>query len=326
MKVLFISPDMSDLNKVRCYTDVWSHFLAREFVEAGIDLQYDPILDLRKFHQHPMELYRHYETMKLDGIDHVFGTGLRYFSTLPHQIGNFLRKHIPGAVMQYNDGQIIDRQERVDMTFTARGLRNMPAGNMCVGWAADPALLPSAQPFDQLVIVVDHPDYTPNSRRDRTADILDDVTNFVRAGEWKRAWGSVRVRRIIDGGFEDVDTSHDGRLDLPFHRGHIPYPQTCAQYSQTHIFLPTHPESVGLTALEMAVCGALVVAPANFIPPDRMETIRNVTYTKFIPWGEVLHKLNIPLNREVASRNSWSAIGEKIIGFMKGFEKGRVAA
>lgn len=322
MKILYISPDKRDINKVACYTDVWSHYLGKELERRGAELIYSDMVS-RSYHKHPVDVYEHYERMPLDGIDHIFGTGLRYFSTLPSQVGSMLRRRIPGAVVQFADAPLSMHAGVVDCTFTARALPAMPAGQVCVGWAADDQLLVAQQPFDQLVIVIDHPDYSPGAKRDRTAEITASVMRFVEGGSWKVAWGSVRVRRIVDGGFEDMALDGTRSWNVPtFHRQHVPFPEAVKEYCLTHIFLPTHPESVGLTALEMAMCGAIVVAPKGFIPPDRMATIRHIEFGASITWQQVLQSVSVPASRTVAQRNSWDAVGQRVFNFLDTFKKG----
>jgi hypothetical protein len=312
MKLLLIGPEVKDLHDARNFSGVWSYYLAREFRRRGIALRFAP-------QQKPADALVHYQSMSLGDINHIVALGTRYFTKVPHEVAKELRRRCRGAVTQVHDGPMFS--DLVDCTFMVRDdprayerkRECYGSTNHYVGWAADPELCSPQQPPDEIRILIDHPNLA-KGRVDLTERVLFEVWDCARVFTKK-----VRVRRIVDGGV--VDYNGDELEVEPFHRKGIAYPDICFEYSQAHLFLVTHPESVGMSVLETAMAGALPVVPNGFISPDRLATVRACVYEGAIPWGRAVGMIDIEQSRERALANSWQAVVNRMLSYFEKFKK-----
>jgi len=311
------------------FSGVWAFYLPRELQRCGVEIVRSPLLRPNKIG--PAEIIEHYRSLPLDGVNHVLALGLRYFSTLPPEAGITLRSRLgDGCLAQLHDGSLLDGTP-ADCTFTVRDDGHYhPLGSPNdrherhqrfahhLGWAADPELCRPMQDERTLTILVDHPTFVANSA-DLTLHVLLNVRELVRSGKWRSRFTDVRIRQFVDSDIIDIDPENFSVR--PYNRQGVPYPRACEEYSRAHIFLPTHRESVGLSVIEAATAGALVVSPTGYIPKDRISTVRHIEYENAIPWDAVLKSIDVNASREMAIRNSWPAIAEKVIAYFLGFDR-----
>jgi hypothetical protein len=253
MKILLLHPGRipQSCEDISCFSDVWAYYLAAE-LKRHAKLKLDMIpLTLKD-----QELVNWFAEMHVDSYDAVIAVGLRYFSTVPREIGEVLRKKLyPGFLCQLYDGSRLDN-DPVDITFTfrddsSRYPRDGEANryvrhhsyNSCIGWAADPELNSPAQDPTDLRILVDHTNYGKDSH-DVTIDILAQIKEFVNSGDWSKKYQSVSVRRFVSGGVEDVDLTKIDSVERYDRSKPIPLTQVCKEHSAAHVFCVTHPESV----------------------------------------------------------------------------------
>lgn len=294
MRLLIIGPRVVDIWKARNFSGVWAYYLAREFEKHEIELRYDAQLKLRDL---PIDhVVQHYRDIDLAGVDHVLALGIGYLDRIPAECIRDLKKRCAGLVAQTHDRASI--YSEVDITF---GIRNEPEATdyQCIGWAADQELCKPRQ-SGPCQILIDHPDYGSRDT-DQTAKITASALKFANGR-------NVTVRRIGDGGIRDC-----GRTVPTYTRGHRPYVEMCAEYGRANIFMVTHPESVGLTALECAMAGALVVSPTSFIAPELLSTIRHIAYDGAPPWPTIMRELDIKASRDMAVKNRWSDVADKML-------------
>ncbi len=294
MNLLLIGPCVDNVSDVRNFSGAWAYYLARELRARGVGLRYDP-------QTARTDIVEHYRALDLTGIDHVLALGLAYLDRLPKECVDGLKARCRGMVAQMHDRP--SKESVADLTF---GIRSAPKAECyhCIGWAADPELCQPGQSHDRLTILIDHPDYVRRGT-DRTLEITRSALDFAKG---RAAGKPVVIRSIRDGGVDDSK-----RKVARYHRGHIPYVEMCREYSRADIFMVTHPESVGLTTLECAMAGALVVTPKTFIADEFLATIRHVSYEGKIPWGKVMAELNIEQSRQIAMANSWSRVADRIM-------------
>ena len=321
MKVLILYPGKipASPRHIECFSDVWVYYLTNELKRhLAVDSQSIPS------RLSEGELLKWFENLNVDEYDAIIALGLRYFSTVPREIGETLLKKLnrQGFLCQVHDGSRLNN-DPVDITFTLKDdSTRYPFGsdanryvrhrsyNEYIGWAADPNINVPAQDPENLRILVDHTNYGPNPI-DNTEKILKDIKSFIDNGEWRSRWKSVTVRRFDSGGAVDVDFDNIHNIKK-YDRRAIPFTEICKEHGAAHIFCVTHPESVGLVVLETAMAGALSVAPAGFIPKDRLDTVRAVEYQDSIPWTEVLERIDPKQSRKVALENSWTNVCKRI--------------
>jgi len=285
MKLLIIGPDIRDRRKVKNFTGVQAFYLMRELRARGVDLHF---IDGK--HPDPLNYLRDVDPA---GADHVLALGLRWFTHQPVGCASIIGTKIRGKVTQMHDGLVHDWLSEhmigVDCNFMFRddALRTKSweryaDRNHYIGWAADPDVLYPDQRWDQLRILIDHP-YYKSGTPDITEAVTQDVLAFAHTGKWRDDFKTIKVRRLVNNGAEDV-TLHNCTTKM-FDRKHVPFPDIAREYRKAHVYMVTHKESVGLTCLELGYCGALVVTSHGLIYPDRLETIRHVAYEGVrAPW------------------------------------------
>ena len=311
MKLMVVGPDIRDLRKVKNFTGVQAYYLARELRKRGVELHF-----IQNKNPKPLEYFTDVDGA---GCDHVLALGLRYFTHQPLGCAAMLKTKVPGAVTMLHDGLVHSYLEPylegVDCTFMfrddsvrTRDWERYEKTNHYIGWAADPDVLYPDQRWDQLRILIDHP-YYKSGTPDITEAVTQDVLAFANSRMWRGRFEHINVRRLVNGGAEDATA-----VTNQFDRKHVPFTDIAREYRRTHIFCFTHKESVGLTGLEAAYCGALVIASKGLIYQDRLDTIRHVQYEgSRAPWPEILDRINIEASVKLASIQSWDAVTERML-------------
>ncbi len=301
MRLLLLGQEIRDLRQVRNFSGVYSFFLARALRAAGVDVVFAD----------PSKEGLAYRRLELVGADHIVGMHSRHFDLSPPDCMHALRARFRGKITQLSDRPL--KRQSVDCTFTARDAGGM-AGNHSIGWAADPELCRPAQQPGELMILIDHPDYVERGK-DRTANVMRQVRHLVdNRPLWSDRFDSVAVFEVADGAMERSDL-----VPRTYSRRHIPYAEACFVYSHASLFMVTHKESLGLTVLETAMCGALPVVPQGFVPPDRLCTVRHVEYTGEIDWLGVLDMIDVEASRQAALANSWTAVAGRMLDWFGQF-------
>ena len=313
MKLLIVGPDIQDRRQVKNFTGVYAYYLARELRARGVQMRF---IDAK----HPKPL-SYFGDVDIAGADHVLALGLRYFTHIPIGCATVLKQRIKGAVTQLHDGLVHDwlakHMHDVDCTFMFRDdqtrTRDWPRfakHNHYIGWAADSELLYPGKVPGELRIVIDHP-YYKDGQPDHTASITQDALSFTHTARWRNRYQSVRLRRLVNGGAEDV--TMDNVEGQRFDRRHVSFEEIADEYRRTHVYLVTHKESVGLTCLEMGLCGALVVAPKGFIYPDRLQTVLHVEYDGKVPWDTVLNRIDVGAAAVQAQKQTWARVADRML-------------
>lgn len=322
MKFLLLYPghQPKDIDDLRCFTDVWGYYLGTE-LPRHVTVTHQ-VIPSRLSEE---KLCEWFESLEVTGYDAVLALGLRYFSHAPKSIAQDLRRRLyPGFLCQFYDGSRLDN-DGVDITFTikdeshtAKYLFGTTADryvrhesfNEYIGWAADPELNSSNQRSDHLRLLIDHTNYAQNPI-DRSDDILSQIREFVTSGAWYDDWKSVVVRRFDSGKIVTVDHNDTTPVER-YDRTGLPYRDVCREHGLAHAFFVTHPESVGLVVLETAMAGALTVTPRDFIPQDRLNTVKHVVYDDAIDWKQVLSNINPSACRSFAKKNTWEAVAKRM--------------
>jgi len=322
MKILILHPGRMPTgpDRINCFTDVWTYYLTRE-LRRHLRLEVMAIPgDLTE-----EQLSRWFLDLDIQEYRAIIALGLRYFSTISRSMAEDLHEKIRaqgGFLCQIHDGSRLDN-DPVDITFTIKNDTDKypllseanryvrhHATNVYMGWAADAELNAPAQDAKQLRILVDHTNYGDNPV-DHTQLILSDIKKFRESDLWQRKWNSVQVRRFDSGRVVDVDFDHTDEIQR-YDRRAIPFSEICQEHGAAHVFCVTHPESVGLVVLETAMAGALPVIPREFVPADRLATVRHIQYQKNIPWCAVLQQIDPMACRNTALANSWEQVAKRI--------------
>jgi hypothetical protein len=318
MKLLIVGPDLQDRRRVKNFTGVQAHYLALEFRKRGIELHF-----IESKHPDPLTYFRDVDPM---GCDHVLAFGLRYFTHQPVGCASILGTKVKGKVTQMHDGLVhewlSEHMAGVDCNFMfrddstrVRGWERYEKLNHYIGWAADPDLLYPDQKRGELRILIDHP-YYKQGQPDITEAVTIDAVTFARFGAWQERYKTIKLRRLINGGAEDIDIRHP--QFKPFDRQHVPYDDICTEYRKASVYMVTHKESVGLTCLEMAYCGALVAVSQGLVFQDRLDTFRHVQYQGIrAPWGTILNEIDLWKSAKLAREQTWDKVADRMLSWFE---------
>jgi len=325
VKLLLIAPVVPDVSGIDSFEKVWSHFLSWGLRRRGIELRYAEAFDTSALPK--AEIIRYYRQFDLSDIDHIvsLGTvGLRYFERVPSQVGELLMQRCRGVVVQIHDYARLKASPcHCTFTITKNNVNDKtPKQNRLIGWGADPNLLEPDQDPSELRILVDHPGYgSPKWFFDMSVAVQRDCLDFADSGLWGSRYRSIRLRRHVDGGFEDFTAPSVA----PYRHIGCPWPVLAAEYRKTHVFMMTHREMIGISAIEAAMAGALVVVPRAgptgprrlFVPQDRLDTIRHIVYGHSVPWQIVLDNIHVARSRRQAIEHNWDAVAGNVIRALK---------
>ncbi len=179
-----------------------------------------------------------------------------------------------------------------------------------LGFAANQSLLYPQKNKNVIRILIDHPAYNKKhfATKDRTKFIITSIfeTKFPK---------ELVVRRFING---DVETLVDKNVKVVLYdRKGINILNAYDEYNHADIFFVTHPESMGLSVIECAMAGCLVVTPKSYINAEFLAGLNYVEFdgdsTNKLDWGSIISKLNPKFTRKLALKKSWDVFFSKII-------------
>jgi hypothetical protein len=118
--------------------------------------------------------------------------------------------------------------------------------NVRVGWAADCAVLRPMQSLTTLRVLIDHRNYGGGA--DYSVKVVRLVNDFERSGIWHSRFDTFEAYSIESGQVAKIDTSTYSPPEYD-RRKVIPQSELAGHYNSAHIFMVTHPDSLGLVAL-----------------------------------------------------------------------------
>ena len=304
------------VSDIKCFTEVLNYYLPlslsriteTKIVNIPTDSNPEGIAEL-------------FRTLNVDGYQAILTLGLRFYSKIERDITDLIRSRFDGLFCQVHDGSRLDN-DPVDITFTFKNdddrlitnpgwYRRHSGKNIYMGWAADPDINVPNQSLSDLRILVDHTNYGGN-QIDLTKEILLKIKKFIDSDLWKSKYSSVSVRRFDSGQVIDVDFDSIDDI-VEYDRRAIPLSEISIEHGKAHIFMVTHPESVGLVVLETSMAGALAVSPRGFIPKDRLDTVAHIEWEGEVCWDRILANINPAVSRSIALTNSWDQMAVNVI-------------
>jgi hypothetical protein len=294
VRILVIADEVASTDCIYSFKTLWAWYVTETLSRLGAGICFAP--PIRNPQVSDKAIIRHFRELSLDGVDHILALGHRYFEHIPRKVSSELKRRCRGLVTQTHESA--RRETLVDCTFTMTEVSaELSEHNVCVGWAADPELLWPAQNPQELRILIDHPEYHHDGTRpDRTQKILRECEEFMVSQRW-REWG-----------YESIDLARMPVAGAPF-------PEICADHRRRQLFMVTHRETCGFSAIESAMAGGLPIVPEGFIPPDRLATIRHVAYQPDdpIPWDDALDSVDPIASRFQAADQTWRSLVEKMM-------------
>ena len=177
--------------------------------------------------------------------------------------------------------------------------------SISLGFAANHELLIPMKDSTKIRILIDHPAYTQDhfDRKDKTKDILQQIWNF-------KFPKPVIIRRFINGTIETTN-KNNYKIELYKRKG-VNILTAFEEYNRTDIFFVTHPESMGMSVIESAMAGALIVTPRSYIKSEFLLGLEYIEFDKVIDWNLVLSKMNTKVCRRQALAKTWVKLYDKL--------------
>jgi hypothetical protein len=279
---------------------LYSYYLRKEFEKMGIETVPCPGPSAGYSPEHYKKLIP-----RIPSGDHIISVEQRGFYNRRHV--KFLipemRKKISGKITTICDNNTVIGPE--DMLYYAVPAKSKPKSKY-VGWAADPSVCRPNKRNDTLRILIDHSYYKDVKYRDRSKELILDTIQFAK----KYTDRKIIVRRFVSGGVENLNLNKP-RFEV-YDRNGLPYPKACDEYSRADVFIVTHAESMGLSVLESALAGALVVSPNGYIRKSLISPLHHIEIDNKIPWNKVLNSLDIKRSVRLANRYTWKNVAKTI--------------
>lgn len=279
---------------------LYSYYLRKEFEKLGIETVPCPCPS----GSYGDDVYRGL-IPKIPEGDHIISVEQRGFYNRRHI--KFLipemRKKISGKITTICDNNEIVGVE--DMLYYAVPSKDKPK-SLYVGWAADPDECRPNKDADILRVLIDHSYYGKGSPREMSKSIILDTIKFAKEHTNKK----VVVRRFVSGGVETLDLDNP-RFEI-YDRNGLTYPKACEEYSKADIFIVTHAESMGLSVLESALSGALIITPEGYIRDSLINPLHHIKIKNKIPWNKALNVIDIEKSVSSAGKYTWSNVARAI--------------
>lgn len=197
-----------------------------------------------------------------------------------------IRRKVPGCVSTLCDMPRALGME--DITFYGiRHPADFPLADRTVelGWAADGSVLVPRQEEGKTRVLLDHGHYNHKE---------DDSDMLLKSLEPWKDW--VTVARFSPHGVEEVDLNSWTPVDQ--RHPSASYFQATQAHNRSHVFCVTHQESLGLSTLEAAMAGNLVVCRKGFIKSVLLDKMRHVEYEEKPDWKEIFAAIDVDACRQ----------------------------
>lgn len=262
------------------------------------ELTYDNIYRVR---ENPDSLEEH------DFCFILFNRGVKTIGTAAYTV---LREKIKHQIITIcGTNKIIDQE---DILLFTMGKRKPKA--LRFYWGADFDMLKPEKP-ETVTILVDHKYYgkatSKLAQRDHTQKIIDSLLSYKKSGK------NIVIKHIGSG---EVHTVEEGYKITDFRHGSaMDFREIYKYYNEAHIYVVTHPESFGLSTIESAASGSLIVQPEGYIKPELIKKMHHYTVRDInnINWDEIISRINIDKSRKMAERFQYKNMVQTLYQHMK---------
>lgn len=209
-----------------------------------------------------------------------------------------LRRKVSGCIATIADADCIGLGMEDILFYHYRADPNIRVATNVrqIAWAADADVFFPQQNGDRVQVLLDHPHYvaTQPDHTDRLVESLKGVP--------------VDVKRLARTDVETINPKTFSPTDR--YNASIPQSRLARIHGQAHVFCTTHTESQGLSVLEAAMCGSLVVAKKGHIRPVLLDPLQHYLYNDVPDWNEVLRRVDVRKCRDAALPfNRWDEVG-----------------
>lgn len=295
-----------DLHKLRSQMEMYAYHI-NNFLKDEFELIFKPLPSRREI----LIKLRKKEPFDIAWANHAIICEQRGVKAKGEEFYQALRKKTSGLITTFCGSHTNVNKE--DVLFYS-----LPSGKArkkhcrLVNWAAEPSILYPEQPNNEIRVLVDHPYYGQNriSILDQTKNTVNSFIDFQTANPHLNLKG----RKFVSGDVVDIVDK-----DVPrYLHVNLNYKDTCQEYRRSHVFVVTHLESMGLSVLESAMCGALIVVPVSngesYIKGCLIKHLHHIKYDvkDGIDWQAVIDKIDVKKAQKMASRYTWEKTTNKI--------------
>jgi len=265
------------------------------------------------------DVERYYDENPIIPADHVVCLEQRGFQKNHPEVFKRFREKIPGVVAAICDHDQLIGPE--DILFHVQQTRHYPVNtkSVQVTWAASPLFCYPEKELGTLNILVDHNHY---HGEDRTTEILDQISEFA-LGDFlnigsRYGYSKIKIRQFVSGGIADIEPGRNMNLG-GYNRKGMPFTDACSEYRKADIFFVTHAESMGLSVIECAMSGALIVTPHGCINPFLIEPLNHLVWDDRFDMEEVLAAIDPGYSASCAAPFNWQRLATTILNHCRLF-------
>jgi len=325
--IFTVENENEKFEELNSFSEIFSYHLKLEFEKREeLNITFDNI-PLRIQKTKVVEIEEYFKTIPNQKYDHIIAFGVASFRNLPKNTYKILKPKLKsnGKICHICDHNI-PNHGNWDITFTQGFAGAESADNIYVNWAADATGIINNQDDNILRIFIDHPHYVQQYMKDDyTNKILLRLKELHDSADYGKVYNEIVIYRLINNGVETVNVG-DIKKDIfnitpqQYNRVSITYDELIKLLSKTHIFIPTHKESLGLTVLEAAMSGNLILCQQGHILQDRLDTIvyKYVNFDKPLNWINVLNDISPEKCRNKAANNNFTELVNNMIMYLRG--------
>jgi len=222
-----------------------------------------------------------------------------------------VRDATKGKMTLYLDADYPNWWKVFDHVFTIVRPTRLEKQYVYAGWGSDPNLFYPDQ--EEKAVFIDSLMY--GQYGGRFNDIYDDIMEIFHISQ-KQLKGKKPVihKTTVDGMKITV------YLPIPLYRGNkIYWSDLRHTQRKCHFYLCTQLGESGLTRIESATCGSLLVVPKPFLRPRTMDSMENVVYETKKELTEILKTKTDPQAiRKKALEHSWDKVVKRMLPHLEG--------
>lgn len=242
----------------------------------------------------------------MDTYNHCFYLYNRGISLLPESKFKLLRSKITDKIFTIAPTSKIRGQEDILLFFGGKQKDRTLKINM----VSDMSALPRKQSKNKITILVDHEYYGKKTsniyKKDKTREIIKSLLDFKT--NWKeKPIEIIQINTEDDKGYTVINSMSD--INEYDRRKATSFKNIYKVYSQSDIFVVTHPEALGLSCVECNQAGCKVVSPDGYIKPVYGKELDIVYIKDKFNWEEIIKSLNsFRTHRKVRNLTFYKAV------------------
>lgn len=247
------------------------------------------------------------DILKLDHHDFCICTVNRGFYSMNQELLNAVKQKASWLITLCGSNKFVGPEDALMFTMGKRKTK-------CIRsyWGADFDLLKPEKP-SVFTVLVDHKYYGKASsaitQKDKTDEIIKSLLTYKERG------GDVVIRHIGTGKVDTIESQE--QLVEGFVKGAcMDFRAIYKYYNEAHVYVVTHPECFGLSVIECAATGGLIVTPPDYIKHDILKKIHHAHYTSDINWDQIKSMVDVDRSIAMAKLFSYDNLSTSIEQFM----------